>query len=160
LGFEAARDDAPGACGWRKLFVDCAGDTVTVVIDRLSGKTRQAHLFVAVLGASSLSFAHARWGETLPDWVECHLLALETFGGAPALLVPDNAKVAVVKACHFDPQVNRTYTRDGDTLRQRCSSNATTSAARQGESRGGGSHRRELATGSAASPRVSTALLT
>ena len=48
-----------------KLFVDYAGDTVTVVIDRLSGKTRQAHLFVAVLGASSLSFAHeplkVRW---------------------------------------------------------------------------------------------------
>jgi transposase len=92
-----------------KLFVDYAGDTVTVVIDRLSGKTRQAHLFVAVLGASSLSFAHARWSEMLPDWIECHLLALEAFGGAPALLVPDNAKVAVIKACLFDPQVNRTY---------------------------------------------------
>lgn len=92
-----------------KLFVDYAGDTVTVAIDRLSGKTRQAHLFVAVLGASSLSYAQARWSETLPDWIECHILALEFFGGAPALLVPDNAKVAIIKACHFDPQVNRTY---------------------------------------------------
>ena len=53
-----------------KLFVDYAGDTVTVVVDRLTGKTRQAHLFVAVLGASSLSFAQARWSETLPDWIE------------------------------------------------------------------------------------------
>ncbi|RVN77142.1 IS21 family transposase, partial [Sinorhizobium meliloti] len=92
-----------------KLFVDYAGDTVTVVVDRLSGKTRQAHLFVAVLGASSLSYAQARWSEALPDWIECHILALEYFGGAPALLVPDNAKVAIIKACHFDPQVNRTY---------------------------------------------------
>ncbi len=92
-----------------KLFVDYAGDTVTVVVDRLSGKTRQAHLFVAVLGASSFSYAQARWSETLPDWIECHILALEYFGGAPALLVPDNAKVAIIKACHFDPQVNRTY---------------------------------------------------
>jgi transposase len=48
-----------------KLFVDYAGDTVTVVVDQLSGKTRQAHLFVAVLGASSLSFAEALWTETL-----------------------------------------------------------------------------------------------
>lgn len=48
-----------------KLFVDYAGDTVTVVVDRLSGKTRQAHLFVAVLGASSLSYSQARWTETL-----------------------------------------------------------------------------------------------
>ncbi len=72
-----------------------ASAPATVVIDRLSGKTRQAH---------------ARWSETLPDWIECHLLALEAFGGAPALLVPDDAKVAVIKACLFDPQVNRTYT--------------------------------------------------
>jgi transposase len=99
------QDHIPGD----KLFVDYAGDTVTVVVDRLTGKTRQAHLFVAVLGASSLSFAQARWSETLPDWIECHLLALEFFGGAPALLVPDNAKVAIIKACHFDPQVNRSY---------------------------------------------------
>jgi transposase len=58
---------------------------------------------------SSLSYAQARWTETLPDWVECHVQALEFFGGSPALLVPDNAKVAIIKACHFDPQVNRNY---------------------------------------------------
>jgi phosphoglycolate phosphatase-like HAD superfamily hydrolase len=56
------QDHIPGD----KLFVDYAGDTVTVIVDRLTGKTRQAHLFVAVLGASSLSFAQARWSETLP----------------------------------------------------------------------------------------------
>jgi hypothetical protein len=92
-----------------KLFVDYAGDTVTVVVDRLNDKTRQAHLFVAVLGASSLSYAEARWTETLPDWLGCHVNALEAFGGAPALFVPDNAKVAVIKACRYDPQVNRSY---------------------------------------------------
>ncbi len=87
-----------------KLFVDYAGDTVTVVVDRLSGKTRQAHLFVAVLGASSLSYAQARWSETLPDWIECHILALEFFGGAPALLVPDNAKVAIIRPATSIPR--------------------------------------------------------
>ncbi len=61
------------------------------------------------LGASSLSFAQARWSATLPDWIECHILALEFFGGASDLLVPDNGNVAIIKACHFDPQVNRTY---------------------------------------------------
>jgi transposase len=92
-----------------KLFVDYAGDTVSVVIDRRTGKTRAAHIFVAVMGASSLSFAEARWSETLADWLECHVHALEAFGGAPSLLVPDNAKVAVIKACLYDPQVNRSY---------------------------------------------------
>ena len=29
--------------------------------------------------------------------------------GVPRLIVPDNAKVAVVKACLYEPQINRTY---------------------------------------------------
>jgi transposase len=92
-----------------KLFVDYAGDKIGVVVDRLTGEVRDAHIFVAVLGASSLSYAEASWTETLPDWIGCHVHALEAFGGAPALFVPDNAKVAVIKACLYDPQVNRSY---------------------------------------------------
>ncbi len=30
-------------------------------------------------------------------------------GGVPNLLVPDNTKVAVIKACIYEPQVNRAY---------------------------------------------------
>ena len=92
-----------------KLFVDYAGDTVAVVIDRLTGEIRQAHLFVAVLGASSLAYAEASWSETLPDWIAAHVRAVEILGGAPALFVPDNAKVAVIRSCLYDPQVNRSY---------------------------------------------------
>lgn len=92
-----------------KLFVDYAGDTVPVVIDRLTGELRPAHIFVAVLGASSLTYAEASWTESLSDFIAAHVNALAFIGGAPALLVPDNAKVAVIKACLYDPQVNRTY---------------------------------------------------
>ena len=95
--------------GGDKLFVDYAGDPVPVVIDRRSGETRAAHIFVAVMGGSSLSFAHASWTETLPDWIDAHVQAFAYFGGAARLLVPDNPKVAVIKACFYDPQVNRTY---------------------------------------------------
>jgi transposase len=95
--------------GGDKLFVDYAGDTVPVIIDRRSGETRAAHIFVAVMGGSSLSFAHASWTETLPDWIEAHARAFAYFGGTARLLVPDNPKVAVIKACFYDPQVNRTY---------------------------------------------------
>jgi transposase len=35
--------------------------------------------------------------------------ALEAIGGVPNLIVPDNTKVAVIKACLFYPQINRTY---------------------------------------------------
>ena len=95
--------------GGDRLFVDYAGDTVPVVVDRLTGEIREAHLFVAVMGASSLSFAWPTWTETLPDWTDSHVRAFEFFGGAARLLIPDNAKVAVIKACLYDPQVNRTY---------------------------------------------------
>src|ERR1700739_871114 len=47
--------------GGEKLFVDYAGDTVPVVVDRLTGETRRAWIFVAVLGASSFTYAEATW---------------------------------------------------------------------------------------------------
>jgi transposase len=96
--------------GGEKLFVDYAGDKVPVVVDRRTGEVRDAHLFVAVLGGSSLSFACATWTEQFADWAEAHNAAFAFFGGVPQLLVPDNAKVAVIKACHFDPMLNRSYT--------------------------------------------------
>ncbi len=70
---------------------------------------RKAQIFVAVLGASSFTFAHASWTQTLPDWIDAHVRALEAIGGVPELIVPDNTKTAIVKACLYDPQVNRTY---------------------------------------------------
>jgi hypothetical protein len=85
------------------------GRAPPVVIDRLTGEIRKAQIFVAVLGASSFTFAHASWTQALPDWIDAHVRALEAIGGVPHLLVPDNTKTAVIKACLYDPQVNRTY---------------------------------------------------
>lgn len=92
-----------------KLFVDYAGDTVPVIVDRLTGQTRGAQIFVAVLGASSFLYAEATWTQALGDWIEAHNRTLAAIGGVPALLVPDNTKVAVIKACLYDPVINRTY---------------------------------------------------
>jgi transposase len=92
-----------------KLFVDYAGDGVPVVIDRLTGEWRAAQIFVAVLGASSFTYAQATWTQGLADWISGHVGAFEAIGGVPALLVPDNTKVAVIKACLYDPQINRSY---------------------------------------------------
>jgi len=89
-----------------KLFVDYAGDKVPAVVDRLTGEVREAHIFLAVLGASSLTYAEASWTEGLADFIAAHVNMLAFIGGAPALFVPDNAKVAVIKACRHDPQVN------------------------------------------------------
>src|SRR5450631_917815 len=92
-----------------RLFVDYAGDGVPVVVDRHTGELRKAQVLVAVLGASSFTFAFASWTQTLPDWIDAHVRALKAIGGVPQLIVPDNTKTAVIKACVYDPQVNRTY---------------------------------------------------
>jgi transposase len=96
--------------GGDKLFVDYAGDTVPVIIDRLNGKIRPAQIFVAALGASNFTYAEASWTQGLGDWIAAHIRAFVAIGGVPRLLVPDNTKVAVTKACLYEPQVNRSYT--------------------------------------------------
>lgn len=92
-----------------KMFVDYAGPTVPVLIDRRSGETRSAQIFVAVLGASNLTYAEASWTQSVADWISAHANALAFFGGAPNVIVPDNLKSAIVKACRYDPGVHRTY---------------------------------------------------
>jgi len=91
-----------------KLFVDYAGPTIEL-IDPASGEVRAAQLFVAVLGASSYTFAEATWTQQLPDWCESHARAFSFFGGCPELVVPDNLRSAVSKACRYEPDLNPTY---------------------------------------------------
>ena len=58
-----------------KLFVDYAGDTVPVIVDRLTGEVRQAQIFVAVMGASNFTYVEATWTQTLVDWIGAHTRA-------------------------------------------------------------------------------------
>jgi len=60
-------------------------------------------------GASNFTYAEASWTQGLGDWIAAHTRAFAAIGGVPRLLVPDNTKVAVIKACLYEPQVNRTY---------------------------------------------------
>jgi transposase len=91
-----------------KMFVDYAGATMEV-IDGLTGEIRTAQIFVATLGASSYTYAEATWTQTLPNWIGSHSRAFAYFGGVPRQVVPDNLKSGVVKACLYDPEINRTY---------------------------------------------------
>ena len=91
-----------------RVFVDYAGTTLAV-IDVGTGEVRQAQLFVATLGASNLTYAEARWSQSLSDWIGAHCRAFSYFGGVPAQVVCDNLKSGVTKACFFEPAVNRTY---------------------------------------------------
>ena len=65
-----------------KMFVDWAGDTIPIH-DRRTGDITPASLFVAVLGASTYTFARATLSQDLGNWVDCHVAAFEYFQGAP-----------------------------------------------------------------------------
>jgi transposase len=91
-----------------KLFVDYAGDTITI-FDPKGGPERPAFIFVAVLGASNYTYAEATWSQGLEDWLGAHIRTFEFLGGCPKLVVPDNTKTGVSRACRYEPDLNRTY---------------------------------------------------
>jgi transposase len=91
-----------------KVFVDYSGKKIDIV-DRATGIVCEAEIFVAVLGASSFTYAEATWTQTLPDWIGAHVRMFRFFGGVPRLIVPDNLKSGVNKASFYDPEINRSY---------------------------------------------------
>jgi transposase len=91
-----------------KLFVDYSGMTVAIT-DPGSGKTREAQIFIACMGASNYTYAEASLTQNLPDWIDSHVRALEFLGGVPELIIPDNLKSGVNKACRYEPDLNPTY---------------------------------------------------
>jgi transposase len=91
-----------------KMFVDYAG-TKLELMDGTTGEVLTAELFIAVLGASSFTFAEATWTQSLPHWIGSHVRAFAFFGGVAAITVSDNLKSGIVKACFYEPNVNRTY---------------------------------------------------
>jgi len=98
------------------MFVDYAGSTVPYT-DGGTGERREAAVFVAALGASSLTYAEAQASQALPDWISGHVRALEYFGGVPEALVPDNTKTGVSSACFYEPELNPTYQALGEYYR-------------------------------------------
>jgi transposase len=94
-----------------KLFVDYAGQTMPVVVDRQNGVVEMAQIFVATLGASNYTYVEASWSQDLHSWINSHVRALNFFNGVPQCLIPDNLKSGVTEAVPFDPLVNKTYQR-------------------------------------------------
>jgi transposase len=87
------------------------------VVDLATGEIRQAHIFVAVLGASSYAsgraagytYAEAQWAQDLPNWIGGHVRALAFFGGVPEIIVPDNTTTGVTHPSRYEPDLNPTY---------------------------------------------------
>jgi transposase len=76
-----------------KLFIDYCGPTVEVH-DAQWRAARAAQIFVAVLGASSYTYAEATWTQACPTGSARTSAPLRS-SGVPELLIPDNLRAAV-----------------------------------------------------------------
>jgi len=90
-----------------KVFIDFS-DGLSIV-DPLTGELTLTQLFLTVWGASNYTYAEPTLSQTLPEWIGVHRRAFEYFGCAPRVLVPDNLKSGVSKACKYEPELNPTY---------------------------------------------------
>src|SRR5690606_27432504 len=86
------------------LLVDYAGQKAPIV-DRHTGEIREAEVFVAVLGASSYTFAEATWTQSLPDWIGSHQRAFAYIGGVTDSVIVDNLKSGVTKPHRYEPDI-------------------------------------------------------
>lgn len=91
-----------------KTFIDYCGPTVPVIC-RNTGEVRGTQIFVAVLGASSYTYAEATHSQSLPDWIGSHQRMFRFFGGVTELLIPDNLLAGVTDANRYTPTINATY---------------------------------------------------
>jgi transposase len=90
-----------------KAFIDYS-DGLSI-LDLSTGELILTQLFLAVWGASNYTYAEATISQTLPEWIGSHVRALEYFSCVPRVLVPDNLKSGVSKACKYEPELNPTY---------------------------------------------------
>ena len=91
-----------------KCFVDYCGQTVPI-INAGTGEIREAEIFVGVLGASNKTYAEATWSQKLSDWLGSHVRMFDYFGGCTTMVVPDNLRSGVSRACRYDPDLNPSY---------------------------------------------------
>ena len=97
------QDHRPG----EKLFLDWAGAIISIY--HRDGSVTAAPLFVSALGVSSYTYAEAVADQQMANWLKVQMNALEFYQGCPQLLVPDNTKTGVTRACIYEPDLNPTY---------------------------------------------------
>ena len=91
-----------------KMFVDFTGKKLFLT-DPKTGKKREVEVFVAVLGASQLTYVEATESQQQADWIRANENALWYMGGVPQAIVPDCLKSGVTKGDKYDPDINPGY---------------------------------------------------
>jgi transposase len=91
-----------------KLFVDYAGDKLALT-DPTSGQQKPVEVFVAVLGASGLTYVEASESQAEEDWIRSNERALWYIGGVTEALVPDNLRAGVSHADRYEPGITPAF---------------------------------------------------
>lgn len=95
------------------MYIDYAGETLQI-IDRETGEIIDVQFFVAILGASQLTYAEASLSQKSEDFITSVENALHYFGGVPQGIKPDNLKSAVTKSDRYEPKINETFQQFAD----------------------------------------------
>jgi transposase len=97
-------DHEPG----QETFFDFSG--LKAFYTRLDDAQKvKVEIFVAILGHSQYTFACAIPTQNQTDTNSACVDALEYFGGASAIAVPDNMKTAVTKTDRYEPILNKAF---------------------------------------------------
>ena len=91
-----------------KLYVDFAGDRLEITCEQ-TGEVRPVEVFVAILGASQLTYVEAVMTQQKEDFIFACENALHYCSGVPRAIVPDNLKSAVSKSSKYEPTLNETF---------------------------------------------------
>jgi transposase len=91
-----------------KMFIDYTGEKLHIV-DPQTGELIAVEVFVAILGASQLTYVEAVRTQKVEDFIGACENALHYYGGAPYAIVPDNLKSAVIKTHRYEPQLNENF---------------------------------------------------
>ena len=91
-----------------KLYIDFAGDKLSIV-DKQTGEVQAVEIFVAILGASQLTYVEAVPSQSKEDLITACENALHYYGGVPSAIVPDNLKSAVTKSSKYEAEINETF---------------------------------------------------
>ena len=91
-----------------KMYVDYAGERLEIVyLD--TGELRKVEVFVAILGASQLTYVETSLSQKKEDFIQSCENALQYFAGVPEAIVTDNLKSAVIKSDRYEPTLNEAF---------------------------------------------------
>jgi len=77
--------------------------------DPKTGRRYRLWAFALIMSFSRHMFVWVVTKMDQREWLTCHVLAFEFFGGAPKRITPDNLKTGVIKPDLYDPKFNQGY---------------------------------------------------